>query len=53
MKLKIALTATALLLTPSLGLAEGCSYGKQKQAMSCAEGSNYDSTTHSCLPVNT
>lgn len=52
MKLKIAFV-TALMLAPSLGAAMGCNYGHDKQAMSCAEGTSYDSTTNSCLPVNT
>ena len=52
MKLKIAVV-TALMLAPTLGAAAGCNYGKQKQAMSCAEGSSYDSSTHSCLPTST
>ena len=53
MKLKIALTTAALLAAPSLALAEGCSYGKHKQAMSCAEGSSYDSTSKTCVPATT
>ena len=51
MKLKIALTATALMLAPTLGLAMGCNSGKHEQAMSCAAGSSYDSATQTCLPV--
>lgn len=52
MKLKIALVA-GLMLAPSLGFAAGCNYGQDKQAMSCAEGSAYDSETKSCLPAST
>lgn len=52
MKLKVALV-TALLLAPSLSLAMGCSHGSQKQAMSCAEGTAYDTASNSCLPVST
>lgn len=52
MKLKIALV-TALLVAPSVSLAMGCSHGKEKQAMSCADGTSYDSTSQTCLPVST
>ncbi|MBD3664513.1 hypothetical protein [Sulfitobacter aestuariivivens] len=52
MKLKIAFV-TALMLAPTVSLAMGCSHGKEKQAMSCAEGTTYDSATHACLPVST
>ncbi|MGB3243237.1 MAG: hypothetical protein WBB25_01780 [Sulfitobacter sp.] len=52
MKLKIALV-TALLMTPSLTLAMGCSDSSEKQAMSCGEGTTYDSATQTCLPVTT
>lgn len=53
MKLRIALVAATLALAPTLGLAMGCNHSKEKQAMSCAEGTAYDSSTHSCLPVST
>ncbi len=52
MKLKIALVS-ALLLAPSVSLAMGCSSGKHDQAMSCGEGSTYDSATSTCVPVST
>ncbi len=47
MKLGIALCVLALALAPGLALAAGCSHGKQ--AMSCAEGSVYDSATGTCV----
>lgn len=53
MMFKTLTIALALAALPSLSLAAGCSYGKQKQAMSCAEGTSFDSTTNSCLPVST
>ena len=53
MKIKTLAIAAALTVLPTLSLAAGCSYGKEKQAMSCAEGTAYDSATHSCLPVST
>ncbi|MEQ6202760.1 hypothetical protein ABMC88_06855 [Sulfitobacter sp. HNIBRBA2951] len=51
MKMKIALSAAALLLLPSLGMAMGCN--QSKQAMSCADGSVYDSESHSCVATTT
>lgn len=53
MKIKTLAIALTLTVAPTLSLAMGCSYGKEKQAMSCAEGTQYDATTHSCLPVST
>jgi hypothetical protein len=53
MKIKTLAIAVALTTLPTLSLAMGCSYGKEKQAMSCATGTSYDSATHSCLPVTT
>jgi len=49
MKIKTLAIAVAL---PTLSLAMGCS-SKEKQAMSCATGTTYDSASHSCLPVST
>ncbi|GAA6177075.1 hypothetical protein [Sulfitobacter pacificus] len=53
MKIKTFIVALALTTAPGLAFAEGCSHGKEKQAMSCAAGTAYDTSTHSCLPVNT
>lgn len=53
MKIKSLVVALALTTAPALAVAEGCAHGKQKQAMSCADGTAYDVGTHSCLPVNT
>ena len=53
MKIKILAIAAALTLLPTLSIAAGCSHNKEQQAMSCAEGTAYDSATHSCLPVST
>lgn len=52
MKLKIALVS-AMLLAPSVSLAMGCNHSSEKQAMSCADGTTYDSATKTCLPVST
>lgn len=51
MKLTVGLAALALVALPSLAAAQ-CTYGKQKQAMSCAEGATYDNATRSCLPTS-
>ncbi|WP_370402049.1 hypothetical protein [Sulfitobacter sp. JB4-11] len=53
MKIKTLAIALALTAAPTLSLAAGCNYGKEKQAMSCADGTSYDSATQSCLPVST
>ena len=52
MKLTFGLATLALVALPSLAAA-GCGYGTQKQAMSCAEGSVYDSETQTCVPSTT
>lgn len=51
MKMKIALSAAALILLPALGMAEGCSH--DRQAMSCAAGTTYDADSHSCIATTT
>jgi len=53
MKFKTLAIALALTALPTLSLAMGCSYGKEKQAMSCAAGSSYDTASQSCVPVTT
>ncbi|WP_172839531.1 hypothetical protein [Sulfitobacter alexandrii] len=53
MKIKTLAIALALTAAPSLALASGCMYGKEKQAMSCAAGTAYDSATKTCLPLST
>ncbi|KIN60619.1 hypothetical protein Z945_1594 [Sulfitobacter noctilucae] len=53
MKIKTLALAIALTAAPALAFAEGCNYSKQKQAMSCAAGTSYDSATQTCLPVST
>ena len=52
MKIKTLAIAVALTTLPTLSVAMGCS-SKEKQAMSCATGTTYDSASHSCLPVST
>ncbi|KNX41560.1 MAG: hypothetical protein RID11_04580 [Roseovarius sp.] len=51
MKLKFGLAALALVAMPSLAMA-ACSYGKEKQAFSCAQGSTWDSATNTCVPTS-
>ncbi len=53
MKIKTVAFALALVLAPAFSLAEGCGLGKSHQAMSCAEGSTFDSTTNTRVPVAT
>ena len=50
MKLKFGLAALALAAMPSFAMA-ACGYGKDRQAMSCAEGTTWDSATSTCTPV--
>ncbi|MGH1413027.1 MAG: chitin-binding domain-containing protein [Pelagimonas sp.] len=50
MTFKTLLVATTLTLMPVLGYAE-CS-GSHIQAMSCADGMVYDSTSQSCKTVS-
>ena len=51
MKLKFGLAALALAAMPSFAMAAGCGMGKSQQAMTCAEGSTWDSATSTCKPV--
>lgn len=53
MTFKTLAIALALTAVPTLSLAEGCFHGKEKQAMSCATGTTYDSATNTCMPVST
>jgi hypothetical protein len=48
---RLLTAAFVLSLTPGFAFAMGCSHGSHDQAMSCAEGSTYDSATASCIPV--
>ena len=48
--MKTALTVLVLALLPGLAAAQ-C--GHERQAMSCAEGSQYDAETGTCVPVVT
>ena len=50
MKLKMILTAAALVVSPALAFAD-CSY-HTKQVMTCAAGSVYDAETSSCVVMS-
>lgn len=52
MNIKTAAVTLALVLAPTLSFAAGCNYGKEQQAMSCADGTAYDSATGTCVAVN-
>lgn len=52
MTIKTLTMALCLTLAPALAVAEGCNYGKHQQAQSCAEGSQYDTETGTCVAVN-
>ena len=52
MTTKTLTVALALTLAPTLSLAMGCNYGAhEKQAMSCAAGTTFDTTSNSCVPT--
>jgi hypothetical protein len=53
MKTKILAATLALTLAPSVALAMDCSYGKHKQAASCAAGSTWDADKGICVATPT
>ncbi len=53
MNIKLVAVTLAFALAPVLASAQGCSMGKEQQAMTCAEGSNFDHATGTCMPVST
>lgn len=51
MTFKTALVALALTVTPAIAMAE-CSWAKQDQmTMSCADGTQWDAQSQTCVPV--
>lgn len=50
MKLKTLLAALALTITPALAMAE-CSWKHEQVTMSCAEGTQWDAASQSCVPT--
>ena len=51
MTIKTLAAAVALTIIPAMGFAYGCNWGKEQAAMSCAEGSIYDSEAGKCVPT--
>ncbi|EKE45192.1 hypothetical protein OCGS_0670 [Oceaniovalibus guishaninsula JLT2003] len=49
--MKSTILAIAVMLAPSLALAEGCNWMKQTTAKACAEGTALDAATGTCQPV--
>ncbi|MFD1341776.1 adenylosuccinate lyase [Litorisediminicola beolgyonensis] len=49
--IKTTLTAAALFLASALGVSAACS-GHSDQAMTCADGTVYDSESNSCKTVS-
>jgi uncharacterized protein YdeI (BOF family) len=50
MKLKTLLAALALTITPALAMAE-CSWKQEQMTMSCAEGTQWDAASQTCVPT--
>jgi uncharacterized protein YdeI (BOF family) len=50
MKLKTLLAALALTTTPALAMAE-CSFKQEQVTMSCAEGTQWDAASQTCVPT--
>ncbi|WP_135506356.1 carbohydrate-binding module family 14 protein [Roseovarius aestuariivivens] len=50
MKSKVIVTSVALTLASSLSAFAACS-GHSQQAMTCAEGTSWDSESRSCVPT--
>lgn len=50
MKLKTLLAALALTTVPALAMAD-CSWSREQVTMSCAEGSQWNAETQTCVPV--
>ena len=51
MTIKTLAAAVALTVIPAMGFAYQCNYGKEQAAMTCAEGSTYDSQAGKCVPT--
>lgn len=49
MKLKVLFIAAALVLTPGLALAMGCSWSTPQSASACGEGQVWDASTQACV----
>lgn len=51
MTAKTLLIAAALTVLPGVAMAIGCLHGKERQAMSCVQGSAWDTASGTCKPV--
>lgn len=51
MTTKTILITMALTVLPGIAMAAGCIHGKDRQAMSCAQGSAWDTESGTCKPV--
>ncbi|MEP2027930.1 MAG: hypothetical protein ABJI96_04370 [Paracoccaceae bacterium] len=51
MTIKTFLITAALTVLPGIAMAVGCVHGKERQAMSCAQGSAWDYEAQACKPV--
>lgn len=54
MKTKLFLATLAVALSPTLAMAMGCGFGHTKTedvAMTCAEGSVFDTDQQRCVPM--
>ena len=51
MTTKTLLITMALTVLPGIAMAAGCIHGKDRQAMSCAQGSAWDTESGTCKPV--
>ena len=50
MTAKTLLITAALTVLPGVAMAAGC-YGKEQQAMSCVQGSTWDTESETCKPI--
>lgn len=54
MKTKVILAAVAMILAPTVTLAQGCNYDKiNKQAASCVAGTSWDAEKGACVATPT
>jgi hypothetical protein len=51
MTAKTFLITAALIVLPGVAMATGCLHGKDRQAMSCAQGSAWDTESGTCKPA--
>lgn len=49
--MKTTIIAAVLALSPAIGFAMGCNGAKHETAMSCADGTVYDTASGTCAPL--